>query len=109
MYCLPCSSKVIGVDCALAGSSDFHTSSPVEASKARSQVTMAAAVNTRPPAVDSGPPRLGEPLLVPGINSPSGASQRSLPAARSKATNAPHGGALQGTGPGDIRYSRLIT
>src|ERR1044071_5830028 len=101
MYCFPLSSKVIGVDWPLAGSSDFQTSAPVVESKARNQVSMAAAVNTSPPAIDKGPPRFGEPLRVPGIISPRGVCQRSFPAARSNATIAPHGGALQGTGPGD--------
>src|ERR1700733_6722757 len=61
MYCLPRISYVIGVDCALAGSSEVNTSLPVSASNTCRLGSNAAAEKINPPAVASGPPKLGEP------------------------------------------------
>src|SRR5437588_10049449 len=96
----------MGVACALAGRSAFHVSLPVSTSNARKKVSIAAATNTRPPAVTMGPPKLGDPDGAPGLAEPSGVFQRIFPALRSSATNAPHGGVTHGSRRGDISGSR---
>src|SRR5258707_6677106 len=58
---------------------------------------MAAAVNTRPPALTIGPPRVMVPVLLPGLQLPSGTSQTFAPEKRSTAATVPQGGALHGS------------
>ena len=76
-----------------AGRSVSQTSLPVSVSKARNFWSVVAAMKVRPPAVTSGPPLFGVPMVSGSIDGmpngpffsalPSGWSQRVLPVARS--------------------------
>src|SRR3981189_3218079 len=68
---------------------------------------MAAAVNTRPPALTMGPPRVMVPVFLPGIQLPSGTSQTFFPEKRSTAATLPQGGALHGSPLGARRGAGL--
>src|SRR5438034_3787343 len=83
----------MGVAWPPAGSACFQSSLPDSEWKARKKESMDAEVNTRPPAVTMGPPRLIEPVSWPGMSVPRGASQSFLPEWRSTASVVPHGGA----------------
>src|SRR5207247_48677 len=72
-------------------------------------------MNTKPPAVIIGPPRLGTPQWSErngtdsaALASPNGTDQRICPFARSTATSELHGGGLQGRPQGDRMKTRLI-
>src|SRR5437764_9087917 len=104
----------IGVACPPAGSAPFHNSLPVSMSNARRYWSIAAAMNTSPPAVMIEPPRFGEPHAdEPGTRAklgivPSGTCQRSFPLDKSIAVSVPHGGALHRTPLRVRRTSRRI-
>ena len=72
------------------------------------------AMNTNPPAVTIGPPRLTEPGGTVAdappnpCMEPSGTCQRIDSVARSSATSCPHGGGLHGNPDGDTRNCRNI-
>src|SRR6185503_8659364 len=103
-YCLPPASYVIGVARAPAGSAALHSSLPVSMSNAWGWRASVAAMNTRPPAVAIGPPRLGDPGTPP--IAPSGPVQATPPLGRFTATSAPQGGGVQGN-PAGPRMTRL--
>src|SRR5215475_1792528 len=98
----------MGVACAAAGNSKFHSSLPVSASKACRWGSMVAEVKITPPAVAIGPPRLIDPVVFPGAIVPSGTFQTILPLKRSTASVVPHGGRLQGTPLGENMNVRYI-
>src|SRR2546426_746971 len=97
---------VFGVAWPPAGSSYFHSSFPVSESNARRYESIVAAVKTSLPAVTIGPPRLIDPVSLPGFIVPSGTSQAFLPVNKSTASVVPHGGALQGDPLGEKRNVR---
>jgi hypothetical protein len=74
-------------------------------------------MNTSPPAVTIGPPRLGDPHSgsarslspVSAEIVPSGTSQRRLPVLRLIATSVPKGGGVHGILDGDSSMRRRIT
>src|SRR5580765_6611853 len=78
-------------------------------SNARMNGSHVPAMNTRPPAVTIGPPRLmvpGGTFGFAGLKLPSGTCQRIVPDDRSSAVSAPQGGAMHGSPLGDIRNAR---
>ena len=83
-----------------------HSSFPVSESNACRCGSMVAEVNTNPPAVTIGPPRLIDPVCFPGTNVPSGTSHAIFPVNRSTASVVPHGGRLQGVPLGEKRNDR---
>src|SRR5664279_4103124 len=95
------------------GNLPCQSSAPDLASKARRYASIAP-VNTSPPAVIATPLTSGVPQLnaIPsGARSsvvPTGDFQRILPAFKSTATIAPHGGLLQSRPNGDIATARVI-
>src|SRR5437588_5761884 len=104
----------MGVAWPLAGSRARHISLPVSTSKARMYGSKVPAMNTKPPAVTIGPPRLNDPagiVACPGGNSaidPRGTCQRILPAVMSTAVSAPHGGGVHGKTDGEKNGARNI-
>ena len=76
-------------------------------------------MNTMPPAVTIGPPRLGEPhsgltfaACSAGnkrVKEPSGTSHSRFPVLRSTATRVPKGGGVQGIPDGLSRIRRRMT
>src|SRR6266436_876968 len=87
----------MGVAWPLAGKSYFQSSLPVSESNARRPLSIAAAVNTTPPAVTIAPPSVIVPVFIPEIKLPRGTSQIFFPSKRSTAATVPQGGALQGS------------
>src|SRR5262249_46552935 len=70
-----------------------------------------APINTSPPAVTMGPPRLIDPAVFAKsggrpLNSPSGTCHLNFPVAASIAASVPHGGGLHGRPLGDRRSNR---
>src|SRR5215471_6035644 len=107
-YCLSFQVYVMGVACAAAGNSYDHDSLPVSESNARRWGSIAAAVNTNPPAVIIGPPRLTEPVCLPANIVPSGTAHTIFPLNKSTASVVPHGGALHGNTSAVINGLRNI-
>src|ERR1700687_1887366 len=94
------------------GSPPCQSSAPDLASKARKYASIAP-VKTTPPAVMTTPLTSGAPQLkaIPsGARSsavPPDDRQRILPALKSTATSAPHGGLLQRMPSGDVATERV--
>lgn len=70
--------------------------------------SIAAAVNTIPPAVAIGPPSVIVPVVALERKLPNGTSQTFFPSDKSTAAIVPHGGALQGSPLGESSGVRNI-
>src|SRR5579859_1775663 len=98
----------MGVACPPAGSSYFQISFPVSESNARKKLSIAAAVNTSPPAVAIGPPSVIVPVFIPGRRLPSATSHTVFPSNKSTAATVPQGGVLHGSPLGESSGVRNI-
>src|SRR5262249_50320957 len=101
-YCRPSlPRKVIGTECAHAGSSVSHSCLPVFDSNARKRQSIVAPMKSTPPAVTMLPPMLSvpvwpNPFAFSDSTTPSGTFHAISPRLTSTATSSPNGGAEHG-------------